>query len=90
MYFKHEKRTKHHFARLIIRIVANGSLITDLKHVHLRHCDWNLGSARAKHYNGGRQKLWIAVTRKHQHTKGSESFYVVDAAGQRTLVTGRV
>lgn len=90
MYFHHEKATKHHPTRLIIRLVSNGSLITDLTHVRLRHCDWNLGSARAKHYNGGRHKLWIVVTRRHQHTKGSERFYVVDAARQRTLVKARV
>lgn len=90
MYFRHEKATKHHHSRLILKMVANGSLITDLIHVHLRHCDWNLGSAHAKHYNGGRQKLWIVITRRHQHTKGSESFSVVDAAGQRTLVKAHV
>lgn len=90
MYFKHERATKKHKAREVIKLVANGSLITDLINVRLRHCDWNLGSPKAKHYKGGRQKLWIVVTRRHQKTKGLVRFRMVDAAGQKTLIRARV
>jgi hypothetical protein len=65
-------------------------LITDLVDVKLRHCQWSLGSATSKHYKGGREKLWIYVTRKHQHTKGSVRFRVVDAAGQSFVIKSSV
>jgi hypothetical protein len=90
VYFHHEKATKNHPTRLIIKMVANGSLITDLLNVKLKHCQWNLGSARAKHFKGGREKVWVAVTRRHQHTRGLIRFVMVDAAHQRTVVRSHV
>jgi hypothetical protein len=90
VYFTRQKATKKHPARLLIKLVANGSLITDLLDVQLKHCTWSLGSAKAKHYKGGRHKLWIYVTRKHKGTKGSIRFRMVDAAGQKTLVRSHV
>jgi hypothetical protein len=71
-------------------MVANGSLITDLINVRLRHCDWSLGSAKSKHFKGGRQKVLVYVTRKHAGTKGSVRFQMVDAAGQKTLIKSNV
>jgi len=65
---------------------ARGSRITDLVRVKLRHCVWSLGTARSKHFAGGKNKVKIVIIRKHQGTRGSVRFTVVDAAGQKKLV----
>lgn len=90
MYFNHQAATRHHPARMQIKVVANGYLITDLIDVKLAHCSWNLGSATAKHYQGGRHRLWIVVSRRHPRTPGSVQFRVVDSAGQKVFVKARV
>lgn len=90
VYLTRKAATKHHPTRVVIKLVANGSRITSLLKVRLRHCTWNLGSAKAQHFDGGRKTLRIVVTRKHQSTKGAVRFRVVDAAGQHALVKSGV
>ncbi len=88
--FQHQKATRHHARRLVITVVSHGSRITKLLHVHLRHCEWSLGSAHPKHFKGGRAKLRIIVTDRHRGTAGKVAFRVVDAAGQEIFVAARV
>lgn len=90
MIFRHEKATRNHPARLVLKLIANGSSITDLSQVRLRHCTWNLGSPHRKHFDPARKKLSIVVTRKHQGTVGVVQFRVVDAAGQHSTVKAHV
>ncbi|HVV77513.1 MAG TPA: hypothetical protein VHC43_15925 [Mycobacteriales bacterium] len=90
MGFRHETATNKHRTRLIITLFARGSRVTDLIDVKLRHCKWSLGSAKAKHFKGGRNKLRIVVTRSHQSTKGKVRFRIVDAAGQKRAVKAHV
>lgn len=86
----HEKATKHHLARLVITVVARGRRVTKLIDIRLRHCAWNLGSAHAKHFKGGRKKLRIVVTRRHRGTTGLVRFRIVDTSGQEIFLTAHV
>jgi hypothetical protein len=71
---------------VVITLVARGSKITKLTHVSLKHCTWSLGKASSKSFGKGKRKVRIVVNRSHESTKGSVSFWAVNANHQHRVV----
>lgn len=82
--------TRNQPAKVVVTVIAQGSRITQITNVHLQHCTWNLGTAQAKAWTGGRNRLRIVISRKSQPTVGQARFRIFDAAGDRTNVSARV
>jgi len=88
--FSHQSATSTHPTRVVITLFARGSKITKLTHVKLKHCTWSLGKAGAKDFGNGKRKVKIIVNRSHESTKGSITFWAVDAAHQHRVVKASV
>lgn len=88
--FSHESATGSHPTRVVITLVARGSKITKLTHVKLRGCKWSLGKATSKSFGKGKRQVKIVVNRSHAATKGSVSFWAVDAVNQHRVVKSAV
>jgi hypothetical protein len=88
--FSHQAATSKHPTRVVITLTARGSVISKLTRVHLKHCSWSLGSAKAKHFKKGRSKIRIVVERKREATVGHVRFHAIAKAGGDRAVSARV